>query len=273
MDIDNLKEKLNNIENKVSFYQTIDSTNSELMRRLKEAGSLLEKDGKLNAKGLNLHKSAAAAFEQSAGRGRLGRNFFSPSESGVYFSFIYIPEAGVKDPSVYTITSAVCVCRAIKELFNKDCSIKWVNDIYLKGKKICGILTEGLSNPETGLIEAAVVGIGINIRLKKNIPSELKDKAGSILEEGEKTSISRKDLILTCLRQVYKSLDSAENVIEEYRTKSMLTGKYVTVTPLIGDDKSSYQAKVIGICDDAGLKIQDMQGKTRILHSGEVTLH
>ncbi len=260
-------------KDKFFLYQTIDSTNSELMRRLNQAGSLLNTDGTLTDKGKSLHKSVAAAFEQSAGRGRMGRPFFSPAKSGVYFSFIYIPQGGVREPSHYTITSAVGVCRAIKELYKRECGIKWVNDIYLRGKKICGILTEGLSNPVNGLVEAAVVGIGINISLKNNLPAELEGKAGGILEEGEESSVSKETFIQQCIEEIFKSLDTKENIIEEYKGRSMLTGKSVRVTPLIGSNRDAYLAKVLGITDDAGLEVEDEKGKVRILHSGEVTLH
>ena len=268
---------------KVSIYGTTGSTNTEILKSLNEnfyskGLSLLSEGGssqELTKEGLLFHKSLVAAAEQTAGRGRLGRKFYSPAKSGIYFSFAYVQKGGVKNPALYTITSAVGVCRAIKKLFGIECSIKWVNDVYIGEKKVCGILTEGITNPKNGIIECAVVGIGINISVNENLPDELRDKAGGILGNSldkEKTAASRAKLLAYCIHEILKSLDSSENIIEEYKSLSMLTGRTVTVSPTIGEERGCYRAKVLGISDNAALLVQKEDGKQCELNSGEVSL-
>lgn len=126
----------------IFIYDLIDSTNTESKRRISQKGFLLTDEGRFSTDGESIHKTLIAASEQTAGHGRLGRNFYSPSKTGIYFSFIYIPENSQDDfdPSRFTVTAAVSVCRAIDKLFGEKAKIKWVNDIYLNDKKICGIL-------------------------------------------------------------------------------------------------------------------------------------
>ncbi|MBO4386367.1 MAG: biotin--[acetyl-CoA-carboxylase] ligase [Treponema sp.] len=269
---------------KVFLYDTIGSTNTELLKKLNEeiyscGKSLLCESGndsslasQLTKEGRSFHKTLLAAAEQTAGRGRIGRKFYSPAKSGIYFSFAYVQPGGIKNPSMYTITSVVGVCRAIKKLFGIQCSIKWVNDIYLGQKKICGILTEGITNPKSGTVECAVVGIGINILSDENLPDELKDKAGAILDGKKAASASRTKLLAACMNEILKSLDSNENIMEEYKSLSMLTGRTVKVIPTIGNESSSYTAKVLGITDDASLIVQKEDGSQAQLNSGEVSL-
>ncbi|MCR5317192.1 MAG: biotin--[acetyl-CoA-carboxylase] ligase [Treponema sp.] len=265
---------------KVFLYDTIGSTNTELLKQLNEqvyskGNSLLcESDGvsTLTKEGLCFHKRLLAAAEQTAGRGRMGRKFYSPTKSGIYFSFAYVPNAGVKDPYLYTITSVVGVCRAIRKVFGIQCSIKWVNDIYLGQKKICGILTEGITNPKSGKLECAVVGIGINILADENLPDELKDKAGGILDGKKESQASRTKLLAACIYEILKSLDSHENIMEEYKSHSMLTGRTVRVSPTIGDKSSEYTATVLGISDSAALIVQKEDGSQAQLSTGEVSL-
>lgn len=265
---------------KVFLYDTIGSTNTELLNQLNEqvyskGNSLLcESDGvsALTKEGLCFHKRLLAAAEQTAGRGRMGRKFYSPSKSGIYFSFAYVPSAGVKDPYLYTITSVVGVCRAIRKIFGIQCSIKWVNDIYIEQKKICGILTEGITNPKTGRLECAVVGIGINILADENLPDELKDKAGGILGGNKASPASRTKLLAACMCEILKSLDSNENIMEEYKSLSMLTGRSVRVSPTIGDESRAYTATVLGISDSAALIVQKEDGSKQELSTGEVSL-
>lgn len=265
---------------KVFIFETIDSTNTYLLNLLNsevyaKGRSLLTDDGKdLSEYGVRFNKMLVSSAEQTAGRGRMGRSFYSPAKSGIYFSFVYVQKNGVVNPSLYTITSVVGICRAIEKLYGAECSIKWVNDIYLGSKKICGILTEGITNPASGKIECAVVGIGINISVKDGLPLELKDKAGGILEGVglEKNEAGRSSLLAECMFRILRSLDSGENIMAEYKKRSMLTGKTVTVSPVIGNERHSYKAKVLGIGDDASLLVQKEDGTRVSLSSGEVSL-
>ncbi|NLC92441.1 MAG: biotin--[acetyl-CoA-carboxylase] ligase [Treponema sp.] len=256
----------------IFVYNQIDSTNTESKRLIQKTELLTDNIGNLTDEGKLIHKTLIAANEQTAGHGRLGRNFYSPSKTGIYFSLIYVPKNSNStfDPQRFTVTAAVGVCRAIKKLFDKNAKIKWVNDIYLEDKKVCGILTEGVTN-KNGKIEAAIIGIGINILLNENLPQELKSKVGGIVTSTKDESIRAK-LVSSTIKEIISSLDDNENIITEYRNLSLIKGKLVTVTPLIGNAKS-FEAQVIDITDDAGLLVELINGEKQILHSGEVTLH
>lgn len=119
------------------------------------------------------HGSAVLAYRQTEGRGRRGRKFYSPYDAGLYLSVILEPEGSLQESLVLTAEAAVAVYKAVKELTGKDLDIKWVNDLYYCGKKVCGILTEAVTDFESGDIEFAVVGIGLNIyEPEKGYPSE-----------------------------------------------------------------------------------------------------
>lgn len=242
--------------------ESIDSTNAELLRRL--------------SSGENLHKTSIIAFEQTAGRGRTGRKFYSPKNTGVYFSFVYVPEQRLVDPALITASAAVGVCRSIGSLFNVNSGIKWVNDIYVNGKKVCGILVEGYVNPKTEKLESVVVGIGINISMDtSDLPQEYNlSNAGGIVPYGTAPLVMRELLAKECISRIYKILDDDENIMDEYRKRSIILGKDVTVRPLALDCENapSYPARAVDITDDASLIVQLEDGSQKLLHSGEVTL-
>ncbi|MCR5762876.1 MAG: biotin--[acetyl-CoA-carboxylase] ligase [Treponema sp.] len=248
----------------VSIYDVIDSTNTELMRRVQAAGYD-------NLK--TMHRMLVASAAQTAGKGRVGRSFYSPEKSGIYFSFLYAPEECITDPARYTVASVVGVCRAIEALYDVETQIKWVNDIYVRGKKVCGILTEGVFNPVTSVIDAVIVGIGINIVTDGSMPEELQQKAGGIVSAGNALPVSRAELLARVIYEIYNILDNKLDYMSDYRRRFMHAGKMLTVSPLIGDDKSCYDAVALGISDDAGLIVRLEDGSEKILHSGEVSLH
>ena len=123
----------------------------------------------------NQHETVVISDAQTAGRGRLGREFFSPPESGIYMSIILTPENIALPPSHLTVAAGVAVCRAIKDICPGSPSIKWVNDIFLEGKKVCGILAEGTLDPDTNQQKDIVVGLGLNVSTKSELfPGKLK---------------------------------------------------------------------------------------------------
>ena len=268
----------------IECFKEIDSTNTYAKRILAECGTLRGADGKLTDAGKKYHRAIFVAEKQTAGRGRLGRTFVSPEKSGIYFSLIYAPEGGIKDPARLTACSAVAVCRAIKKLYNYDAQVKWINDIFANGKKICGIGTEGITNFESGLIEAAIIGIGVNVNQDKNAFSgELGKIAGSLEEAFKEKNIAAKlnrcniaaqiaGEVFSILEEDKKSAAAHRKIIEEYKNASLLIDKKITVFPLIGDKKSSYKATAIDIDENAGLVVKLSDGETRTLHSGEVSL-
>lgn len=253
----------------VSVYRVIDSTNTELMRRVQAAGC----DGLTG-----MHRMVVAAASQTAGKGRVGRVFYSPEKTGIYFSFLYVPDAGVTEPATYTVASVVGVCRAIESLYHVKTQIKWVNDIYVHGKKVCGILTEGVFNAEHSAVDGVVVGIGINIETDDSMPEALRRKAGGIIcngsgSDGTEFRVSRAELLACCMHEIYAILDGGLDFMSDYKARFMHAGKTVTVSPLIGDNGCSYEAVAVGVTDDAGLQVRLADGTERVLHTGEVSLH
>ena len=248
---------------RVFVYQKIDSTNTEAKRRLAETFDVR-----------SLNHTVIVASSQMAGRGRLGRKFYSPDGSGLYLSIIYAPKEKIESPALLTATAAVGVCRALLSVYEADAKIKWVNDIFMRGKKVSGILTEGLTDFERGGISCAVVGIGVNIA-PQNFPRDIADIATSVLEDKD-ADTKRSALAAAIVNEVLSIYVSGKKgfvrAMEEYRERSMLTGKTVTVHPVV-DGAEAYEAEVLDVGKDAKLIVKTGDGKERFLDSGEVTLH
>lgn len=261
-------------ENYIKCFKEIDSTNNYAKKIISEAGALRDENQELTAAGKKLHKALIVAETQTAGRGRSGRTFVSPAKTGIYLTVIYAPKGGVTKASRITAFTAVAICRVIKNLYGITPSIKWINDIFLYGKKIGGVLTEGTANFETGLIESAVIGIGINIQENAEaFDKELSKVAGAILPEGKYSDVARLKLASLIAFEVFKILEEdPKKVIEEYKLYSFIIGREVEVHSIIDNDKGNYFAKVVDIDDDAGLVVVDKKGNRKTLISGEVSL-
>ena len=261
--------------NKISLVNSINSTNTFLIEKANELCPLINPNGTITENGKEFNYSLKASESQTKGRGRLGRTFVSPVLSGIYFSIAYVKEGGITDPALVTVSACTGICRAIEKSFGISCKIKWVNDVYYKGKKVCGILTEGIVNAKENRIDACVIGIGINLRTNGSFDDELKNKAGGILDAipAGKETVNRVEFLASCYKEIKKIFETNENIIEEYKSRSILTGKTVTVIPVIGDEKNSYTATVKGISDKAELIVQLSDGSIKNLSSGEVSLH
>lgn len=266
----------------IECHKEIDSTNTHAKRLLTEAGNLRDAFGNLTQAGKKFHNAVIVAESQSAGRGRLGRTFYSPSKTGIYISMIYAPENGITEPAKLTAFSAVAVCRAIKKLYGIQPSIKWINDIFIGGKKVSGILTEGIMNFETARIESAIIGIGINISDNPDaLPDDVKKVAGSITgdfasnkDNGFSKTVTRAAFAAQVAGDVLQILseDSAK-IIEEYKSLSFLIGKTIKVHPIIDNPDSTYEAKAVDIDDKASLVVELSDGSRKTLSSGEVSIH
>ena len=208
------------------------------------------------------------ANRQTMGRGRLGRKFYSPSGTGIYMSIILKPEAKAENILLITTAAAVAVSSAIEDITGKSTLIKWVNDIYIDEKKVCGILCEG-SFKDSEALEYAILGIGINIS-KPDIPfpDEIKNIAGYILENGDE-NIKEKiiEKVLNIFFDLYETL-SAKPHLDIYRKKNMLMGKPVNI---IQCDKIIDDGICIGIDDDFAIIVQKNNNITKI-SSGEVSV-
>lgn len=203
------------------------------------------------------------ADRQTSGRGRMGRSFHSDN-GGLYMSFLI---RNVDDVDVTRITAAagVSVVEAIKKKYGVSCGIKWVNDLIYNGKKVCGILAEGVIS-ENGKIDGVVVGIGVNIAPPKDgFNEEIKDIAGAISDHYSETE--RNDLAKAIIEYFDKNI-TLPDLIDKYRALSTVIGKDVRViTP-----NSSYDARAIGIDDEFGLTVITDDGKEKTLRSGEISI-
>ena len=207
---------------------------------------------------------AVIAGRQEGGRGRLGRSFFSP-EGGVYLSLV-ISGKEIPNPDMLTTAASLAVSRAIEALTGIGCSIKWVNDIYIHGRKAVGILTEGLVNMEEGGLDKAVVGIGVNLQPgAESIPPELKEKMIYLYPSGS-SPVTRAELAARICQEILAILD--EDFIEEYRSRCFILGSSIKVIK----NGTARDAVAIDVDDRAELVVRYPDGRIEALSSGEVTL-
>jgi len=196
------------------------------------------------------------AETQTAGRGRLGRTFFSPAGSGIYLSILLRPKK--LDAGKLTTLAAVVVADAISHVCGVQVGIKWVNDLIFDSKKLCGILAEGAGT------DFAVLGIGINVK-KSAFPPELADIATS-LEEATGVAPNRNRLVAEILRGLATADLEGVSHMDEYRRRSLTLGKWVTV---LGSGEAVF---VRAIEDDGALLVEDENGNLRRISSGEVSI-
>jgi len=210
------------------------------------------------------------ANKQSAGRGRLGRSFFSPEEKGIYMSILLRPEIELERSVLITSMAAVAVARAVETVSGVPAQIKWVNDIFLNKKKVCGILTEAGIDAEKQCLNYAVLGIGVNVG-NMEFPEELKEIATSVSNECGSV-VSKEvlvDEILKELEQWYPTLWNG-SFLEESKRRSILLGKEIMVMDSNASG-GSYPAKAVDINELGNLMIE-RNGVTEILNSGEVSI-
>lgn len=243
--------------NRLYIYDTLDSTNNRAKQLALE-----------NAP----HGTTVIAMQQTAGKGRLGRSFFSPRE-GIYLSIIIKPTFDLSKSVLVTAAAAVAVAQAIESVCGRHAQIKWVNDVYLDGKKICGTLTEGISDFETSHIESLVIGIGVNTSVK-DFPDELRDTVGAVDGDYSRSALAAE--IISRMLNFAENIESRE-FIQDYRKRSMVIGKNVTVYKgvySVAPEKEleGMPAKVLGIDDDGGLEVIYTDGKRETLTSGEISV-
>lgn len=206
---------------------------------------------------------------QTGGHGRFGRPFFSPRGQGIYMTMLLNPNHTFDELPQYTVLAAVAVYEAIKELTGKETAIKWVNDIYFEGRKLCGILSEATSDFESGMISHVSIGMGINFSTpQSDFPEELQAKATSLFPDGEAT-ISRNQLIQGIWRHFFHLLEKlpAMDYLEIYRQRSFVLGKQVSFT--------QQGTTVTGIAEaitDEGQLIVRTPTQNYTLNSGEISL-
>lgn len=234
---------------KITNLKTIDSTNTYL-RALAESG---EGEGRV-----------VIADEQTAGRGRRGKTFFSPSAVGLYMSILIRPACSVEDSLFITPMTATAAARAIERISGKKCGIKWVNDIYIDGKKVSGILCEASFDHKENKVNYVVVGIGINLDVPKGgFPKELEDIATSLGDAG-----LRDRLAASVVEEFFSLYDTmpSRDFISEYKDRSVLIGKRVEI---LGSEP--FVAEVLDIDGECRLIVKDDNGEVKVLSSGEIS--
>lgn len=254
MSTDSLTENYTRIH-----FDTIDSTNEEAKRRI-----LAGEDKPL----------LLWADEQTAGKGRNGRSFYSPNSTGIYFTYLY-PNAEKKsiDKLVFVTTvAAVSVCESLIEFAHADAGIKWINDIYIQGRKVCGILAEVAYKED---VPGIVTGIGINLSTE-DFPAEIQSIASGVGSFDQEELKILKEKILTKvgddLHAFFEAGDDPsfrKDIIERYKAHSLVIGKDIAYSFADGE---KHRAKALDILPDGSLLVRGEEGEI-VLSSGEIHLH
>jgi len=248
-----LHEKYNSIP--IQVYKSIPSTNTEAKMKILQGA---------------IHGSVIISDEQTNGRGRFGRDFYSPPQSGIYMSIVLKPHLNMKNSMLITTAAAVAVCLSIDNFSDKKSQIKWVNDIYLDNKKICGILTEAVTDFESGNVESVIIGIGLNVTTSEtSFPDDLKTIAGSIQNSYE-GFISRNKLAADIINKILYMCETLEDrsFLKIYKERSMTIGQNI----LYKRNDKWIEAYAEDIDDYGGLIVTLNNGQKISLNSGEITI-
>lgn len=251
-----LKENIDT--DRIHIYQCLQSTNDT---------------AKELAKNKCPHGTVVIASAQTAGRGRFNRSFFSPDSTGLYISFVLDKDKlGLRESTLLTPMTAVITSKVIHNVTSKKCGIKWVNDLYLEDKKVCGILTEGVLDGQE--LSRFVVGIGINIGTKE-FPPELENVAGALFMNAESECLEvRNHMAAELINELTKEnvFDNTEKLMSEYKESQIIMGKIVDVINV----NEIYEARVLEIDDLGCLVVERTDGmdanRIEKLISGEVSI-
>lgn len=251
-----LSERSQFYANKIQVHKSLESTN-KTAKEMAVAGAE--------------HGTIIISDCQTMGRGRYSRNFFSPSGGGLYMSIVLRPEAmHFKNPTSVTAFAAVSVCEAIESISTKVPRIKWVNDIFIDGKKVCGILTEAVTDFESGGLDWVVLGIGINVHTRiEDFPCDLQSIATSIYPD-EKMSGVRNRLSAEIINRIlgFETLPSETEIFEKYKKRLMVLGKKITVI----QNQVEYKATAIDVDSVGHLVVKNESGERITLSSGEIRI-
>ncbi|WP_352403082.1 biotin--[acetyl-CoA-carboxylase] ligase [Pyramidobacter sp.] len=240
----------------VEVRKTVTSTNT-VLKAMAESGA---PEGKI-----------LVAAEQTAGRGRMGRRFYSPAGSGVYMSLLLRPACGPAESLYITTAAAVAVAEAVESVAGREAQIKWVNDVYLRGKKACGILTEAAFDMETKRLSYAVLGIGVNMRAPAGgFPDELEPIVTSVFGEADYDPGKRNRIVAEIVERFWRFYENLDEkaFLKGYRERSFLTGKDVYVVS--GAERRP--ARALDIDDEFRLHVRYENGADEYLQSGEVSV-
>ncbi len=241
------KEKIRSLINDsidVFVYDTVTSTNDIAKELCKE----------------NKKCILVAADGQTNGRGRQGKSFFSPKGSGLYFSIVYNTDSPAFEFTGVTCAVGVACARAIRKLTSLDAKIKWVNDIYIDNKKVCGILVQSVS--ENGIVKKLIIGVGINVSTI-DFPDDIKEIAASLGQEIDRNILTA-EIANNISELIFK--DPVE-YISEYKELSNVIGKDIRYLK----DNVWHEAQAADIDSRGGLVVLE-NGETVTLTSGEISV-
>jgi len=247
-----IEKYLNDGKYNIQLYKCVSSTNT-MLKSAAESGET--------------EWTVMIAEEQTAGRGRIGKSFESPGKTGIYTSVLLRPDVSA-DKTVYiTVAAAVAVARAIEKNTGKRADIKWVNDIYVDGMKVCGILTEASFDAVSDRISYAVVGVGINVSPPDGgFTDEIKDIAGAISERS--TADLRARIIADFLGELSVFYERGfESAIDEYRSRQMIVGRKIEV--IRGGTRTL--ATAVAVDENCRLCVVYPDGSGEKIISGEVS--
>lgn len=243
----------------VFVYDTIDSTNTQARRHLQQGISA---------------PHLVVAHQQTDGRGRLGRSFHSPQGSGLYMTLVFDSSAPLERLTSVTPVAAVATAEAISQVCGKEVSVKWVNDLYLEGKKVCGILTEAVTFAGGHHI---MVGIGINITTR-DFPKGMRNPAGAVLGDND-PPVDQSRLCACIVQRFMESVspEKAANCLASYRKRLCFTGERVICTRHFPADSEplppdSMEGIVMGVDEDYGLILALDNGTAEVLRGGEISI-
>lgn len=257
---------------KISDISVSDTLSSEVIERLsgspkvivKEVTESTNTDAKALISSGAEHGTVVISNAQTKGKGRFERAFYSP-EGGVYFSIILKLNIAPSSASVLTPACAVCVCRAAESFSCIKPMIKWVNDIFVAGKKVCGISCEAINDLKSEAINF-VVGVGVNFKTK-TFPTELENIAGSLFSKND--AVSRNEFVSEIIKNILTMTQNIEDeeYMNEYRQRSFLIGEEIFFI----ENNKQVDALCLGIDEKGGL-IVFASGAKRTLVSGEVSV-
>lgn len=241
--------------NRIELLKTVDSTSSYLKKldpATLQEGFVVVADG------------------QTAGRGRRGRPFRSPGGEGVYMSVLLKPDLPLADIRFLTIGAALAVCSAVEKTCGVSPQVKWVNDIYCRGRKLCGILTEGSVSAELQTMNHVVVGIGINTGILDREVGDLAISLRELTDAGDIRNLLIAE-VLNAMEIVYTALTAdgrRQELLEAYREKLFVIGQEVEVAA----PGENYPAVAVGLDETGGLMVRDGSGRIRHLCSEEISV-
>ena len=247
-DISKIKPNTNLIGQNVVYFEAIDSTNTVAKQNDYKDGTVI------------------IAESQTAGKGRMGRIWESEQNTGIYMSIVLMPDITPERITMLTLVAGISVCNVLTKMCCVDFKIKWPNDIVADGKKVCGILTEGVISSKQN---KAVVGIGINVG-NKSFGDKLSDKASSIYMLTNK-SFERESIINALLEEFEKAYNNyleGKPFIKDYEKLCININRQVTFVK----DGKQISGTAVSVTDSGELVIKKEDGTTLNINSGEVSV-